>query len=131
MVGSLHKDQLNAVLCLHILLLLFNTMSKLSSSVPRRVVSEAPLSGWMERAACCWLLLRWAQVLWVVVVVVVELCWANLIVWTLLYPNSCRLFLVDLFPGISNDEILCFPPSLNFIMKVGLESGTLLYHLMN
>lgn len=33
---------------------------------------------------------------------------------------------VYLFPGISNSEILCFPPSLNFRMETGLESGTLL-----
>lgn len=68
----------------------------------------------------------------VAVVVVEELCWAGLILWTLLDPNSCRLSLVDLFPSMSNDELLCFPPLLNFIMKMGLESGTLLlFHLIN
>ena len=34
-------------------------------------------------------------------------------------------------PELSHNEILCFPPSLNFGMKMGLESGTLLSHLMN
>ena len=29
-------------------------------------------------------------------------------------------------PVLSHNEILCFPPSRNFGMKMGLESGTLL-----
>lgn len=34
-------------------------------------------------------------------------------------------------PGVSSSEILRFPPSLTFIMKMGLKSGTLLLDLMN
>lgn len=34
-------------------------------------------------------------------------------------------------PVFSHSGILCFPPSLNFGMKMGLESGTLLSRVMS
>lgn len=61
LVGSFHKDQLDAVLCLHILLLLFYTMSKLGSSVPWRYqrlldpagCSELPAAGFSSTGHRC------------------------------------------------------------------------------
>ena len=48
-------------------------------------------------------------------------------------PTVCPASLSGLRcpPVLSHSESLCFPPPLNFGMKMGLGSGTLLYHLMN
>jgi len=53
-------------------------------------------------------------------------------------PSPCCVWIphlslgfISLFLGVSNSELLCFPPSLDFIMKMGLQPGTLLFRLMN
>lgn len=116
-------DQLKALLCSHILLLLIPHHVQAGFFLWLAGCGELPAAGFLSTGHWCF-----------VVVVEGELCWANSRMWSLLYPDACHLYSASLpFDHcLSNNEILCFPPSLNFIMKMGLESRTLLlFHLMN
>ena len=121
-------DKLSALLCSRVFITLPALCPSWSPSGTSRV--RGPL--WQDVVICCLAASPLGtEVLWGPQGV--ALCWARLWTRLLLGPPVCvpphPLCLP--VPQCSVSGILCFPPSLNFGMKRGLESGTLLSHVMN
>ena len=114
----------------HVFLSLFQRC--VQAGLPRApAVLEAPL--WLDVVNCRLASsLLGTEVLWGPQRAV--LCWARLCADGFLSDPTvgpASLSVLSCSPVLRHNEILCFPPSLNFGMKMGLESGALLSHLMN